>query len=68
MSEYPKIFFKQVCPKCGKDDVREGSGVVTDGDVAWQEVTCNCGARYIEVYRYEQTEVWNKSDLEWEKA
>lgn len=62
--EYPKVWHKQVCPKCGKDDVEEGGFVEIAGDIAWQEVTCSCGARYIEVYKYDRTEVPSKDWLD----
>ena len=65
MSDYPKIYHKQVCPRCGKDDVFEGGFVEIDGDTAWQQVTCNCGYRYIEVYRYERTEVYDYHNNDW---
>lgn len=54
----PKVYHEQVCPRCGKDDVFEGSTVEVNGDVAWQQVTCNCGYRYVEVYKYYCTEVY----------
>lgn len=60
MSDYPKIYHKQVCPKCGKNDVADGGFVEINGNTAWQEVTCNCGATYIEVYEYKQTEVYHE--------
>lgn len=53
-----KVFHKQVCPKCGKNDVEYGGFVEIDGDEAWQKVTCACGMQYIEVYKYERTEVY----------
>ena len=53
-----QVFHKQVCPKCGKDDVKEGGPVTIGGGEAWQEVKCSCGMQYTEVYKYERTVVF----------
>lgn len=56
-------YFEQVCPRCGEKFDVEGGRVESDGNVAWQNVTCNkCGCYYTEVYEYKVTEVWDQED------
>ena len=50
------ISYEQVCPKCGKNDVVEDGFVIVSGNEVWHKVTCNCGAKRVEVYKYRHTE------------
>lgn len=58
-----KVYTKQECPKCGEKTCVEGGHVEIDGDRAWQRITCmECGCVYVEVYKYEQTEIWDEEE------
>ena len=58
MASEPRITYKQVCPKCGRNDVDEGGPVEIYGNHAIQGVKCTCGCYYYEVYEYCQTECY----------
>ena len=54
---------KGECPECGEKNALEGGNISIDednrGPYAFQSVLCwECGCRFVDVYRLEQTEVY----------
>ena len=59
----PKVYHEQVCPRCGERYDVTADTIQGDGDVVWHNTTCNkCGYRFVEVYKYICTEVYDENN------